>query len=363
MTFPVSDSFTTDTDQVLTSYSANWSNVLNSAYVLQASDTFRGNVTADEWCARWNADTPNNDQKAQVKLAAEGNSTFVGPAVRCSSSAATYYGFYTDGNDIYLFEVINGSWSQITTSGSYAPDAGDIYRLEVEGTTLRVYENDVLKDTITNETSISSGYVGITGYNNATGGAGDDFSADNLGAAAQGLTGTKYTDGDSFGAGTVAGAAQTLTGTVYSAANSFGTNVLYRLVEYAPTSDISVSGWQTELGGSSNLYESIDEVSPNDSDYIVTTPTETPLAASFGSPASDPQTGDAHYVAYRYKKDGVGQINLTARLKEGTSTIASWTHLDIPDSWVTQEQLLSTTQANNITDYSALRVEFEVVRA
>jgi len=84
--------------------------------------------------------------------------------------------------------------------------------------------------------------------------------------------------------------------------------------------------------------------------------------------AADPNTDEYHIVEYRYKSGGSGTINLTVRLKQGTTTIASWQHNSIGPSWVDAYQTLTwvdayqtltSQEANSITDYTDLRIEFE----
>ena len=129
-----------------------------------------------------------------------------------------------------------------------------------------------------------------------------------------------------------------------------------------PISDIATNSWTNDTGGTTNLYQSIDEdAPPSDSDYIrsaigadSSSYYETELETS-----SDPASSTDHTVSYRYSKAGTGVVNLVASLREGSGTeIAAWTHNDISTSWATANQALSAGQANSITDYSDLRIRF-----
>lgn len=51
-------------------------------------------------------------------------------------------------------------------------------------------------------------------------------------------------------------------------------------------------------------------------------------------------------------------INLTVRLMQGTTQIASWTHTGIGTGFTLATQTLSTTEADSITDYTDLRLRF-----
>lgn len=126
-----------------------------------------------------------------------------------------------------------------------------------------------------------------------------------------------------------------------------------------PSADSSLGGWTDENGGTTNIYTHINEVSANDANYV----------HSSGSPSSDiykfkvdnlsdPECEGGHIISYRYFKEETGTVNLTVRLMQGVSTIATWTHNDI--GTVTQaDQELTAEQANSITDYTNLYIELE----
>ena len=105
----------------------------------------------------------------------------------------------------------------------------------------------------------------------------------------------------------------------------------------------------------------VDEASRNDSDYIKSSnlPTNDATELAFGA-LSDPLTSAPHRVEYAYgKSSNEGTINLTVRLKQGVSTVASTTHNGVSQSVIEGSFTLSEAEANSITNYSDLRVEFE----
>jgi hypothetical protein len=65
-----------------------------------------------------------------------------------------------------------------------------------------------------------------------------------------------------------------------------------------------------------------------------------------------------HIVRYRISATGGGII---VRLREGSTTIASWTHNPAPASPTTYAQTLSGGEADSITSYSALSLQFEAM--
>lgn len=93
-----------------------------------------------------------------------------------------------------------------------------------------------------------------------------------------------------------------------------------------PTSTITVNGWLTNSSGT-DLHTAIDETTFNDSDYIISaaSPASADISEVKFAAGTDPGSSVGHKIRYRYKKDATGgdQINLTVRLIEGTTTIAS----------------------------------------
>lgn len=119
-----------------------------------------------------------------------------------------------------------------------------------------------------------------------------------------------------------------------------------------PVSDVSAGGWVASGGGS--LYAAIDETPASDADYISTTNASV-CEVALGT-LTDPTSGTGHIVRYRLSADS-GQV--IVRLRQGTTTIASWTHSSPPTSLTLYEQTLAGAEADAITDYTALKIQFE----
>ena len=129
-----------------------------------------------------------------------------------------------------------------------------------------------------------------------------------------------------------------------------------------PDGDQSVGNWTTDGGGTTNLYQSIDEASPNDSDYVRSelSPSSSAYECTLGN-IEDPQSSSGHVVRYRYRKDAAGgqQVDLTVQLRQGASTvIASATHTNISETITAGSFTLSGAEADSITDYTDLRLRF-----
>jgi hypothetical protein len=120
-----------------------------------------------------------------------------------------------------------------------------------------------------------------------------------------------------------------------------------------PDMDIIDGNWLPSTGV--DLYSCIDEPSYNDSDYIYTSSYST---CNIGlSSIADPKTHSGHVLRYRVK--GNGTTDLVVRLKQNTTTIATWTETNAANTETTYEHTLSTEEASGITDYSDLSIEFE----
>lgn len=132
-------------------------------------------------------------------------------------------------------------------------------------------------------------------------------------------------------------------------------------LQYAlPDGDVSDGTWTTDTGGS-NLAAAIDDLVPDDSDYIksavMTVGTDT-CEVSLSDVGDSGKFG--HGVRYRYSKAASGGqvLDLRVRLLQGVTQIASWTHTDIGPNWTQVSQQLTTPQTDDITDYTDLRLEF-----
>lgn len=126
-----------------------------------------------------------------------------------------------------------------------------------------------------------------------------------------------------------------------------------------PTSDSSGGSWLNELGSGVNLFASIDEGSPLDTDYIKSSSNPSSDISSFN--LSDPTGGiqQPFEISYRYRAEGSGSINLRVRLLQGATEIASWQHNAISTDFVTTTQVLTSPQFTAITDPTNLIVEFQ----
>lgn len=129
------------------------------------------------------------------------------------------------------------------------------------------------------------------------------------------------------------------------------------MVQYArPDADVSLGGW------SNPSWSTIDEVTYSDADKTVspTAPANATLEVGL-SDVEDPQVSTGHTVRFRYQKSAAGgaTINLYVRLLQGVTEIAAWTYNNIANGWVDGSEVLTAPQADAITDYTNLRLEFK----
>lgn len=129
-----------------------------------------------------------------------------------------------------------------------------------------------------------------------------------------------------------------------------------------PSADTVRTAWTDEAGGTTNIYTGIDEVSAEDTEYIKTpAPPGTNEFETLLTAVTDPVSSTGHVMRWRRRKQpasGSDDVNLTVRLLEGTTQITSQADNTIPGSFTDTSYTLSAGEADAITDYSNLRLEF-----
>jgi hypothetical protein len=131
-----------------------------------------------------------------------------------------------------------------------------------------------------------------------------------------------------------------------------------------PSTDTTNESYTDEGAGSTNIFNSIDESSASESDFIqsASAPT-TDVYVTKLTTLEDPEVSTGHIVRYRYQKDASGgsQIDLVVQLREGYvnegtpgTLIASNTHANISNGWTAGTFTLSAGEADAIGDYDDL---------
>lgn len=135
-----------------------------------------------------------------------------------------------------------------------------------------------------------------------------------------------------------------------------------------PDADIVEDGWTEDDGGTTDIFDQIDESIADDNDYIMTglTPTSDVYVCSL-STVEDPQSSSGHVVRYRYGKDAANgdQIDITVQLRQGYvnegtpgTLIAAATHTNAGAFPQAGSITLSGAEADAITDYADLFLRF-----
>lgn len=339
-----------------------WVTVQNGPVASIISNVAACATDSVEGAAIWDGgETFNSNQVAQVVIAAIGVDSYMGPAVRGNPSGPDYYGFYADSGNQYIVRVDNGTYTALA-SRSVTTAINDILRLEVEGTTLRAYVNGTLWTSLT-DSALTGGNPGILSWGNNNSTRVNDWVGNSLAAVT--LTPSPASAPATAPAPSIVLGSVTLSPAHAPAvATAPAPTVLAGgTPQYArPSSDVSIGAWTTDTGSISNLYAAIDETSANDADFIRSEGSPVASVCTIAlSSVTDPVSSSGHIHRYRYAKDVAdsGRIDLTVRLLQDATLIATWTHTDISTTPTTAVQTLSGAEADSVTDYADLRIQFE----
>lgn len=186
MALPASDAFNQSYGAM---NSGNWTTVGTTYGMVFRGD---GTIAAEEAnsCSRWNADTFSADQYAETGNHSAGwtwTNGGIGPAVRCSSSANTYYGYRANHAGGSIIKAVAGTVTTLNTDTT-AWTTGDTVRLEVTGTsttTLVVKQNGTQVATVNDSSSpiTDAGQAGVCGHLSSGQLLVTSWAANNLGSS------------------------------------------------------------------------------------------------------------------------------------------------------------------------------------
>jgi hypothetical protein len=134
-----------------------------------------------------------------------------------------------------------------------------------------------------------------------------------------------------------------------------------------PSSDTSVGTWTNQAGGTTNLYQAIDEPDYNDADYIRSVPAPNhPIYEVALGAVTDPFGNTNHTVRVRMYSETLNNPSTTSvvtELRQGASALstpASWsdalTAVGVPTDFA---HVLTSAQADAITNYGDLRLRID----
>jgi|SRR6185295_356540 len=198
MALPATDSFNGTFNDTLTTYSANWSNVVGTIRIT-ISPGIRPDNASNFSGYRWNADTFADKHYAKgvaTDVSPGVNaSAGVGPAIRCQSGASSFYYCVTFGTGPKAFngECITGTGTDWDSGQTIA--AGDTIEIGVDpttATTILFKRNGSLTATYTSKSALSAGSAGVCGFDSdggvqMTSWEGGDVAGGGGGAASKGV--------------------------------------------------------------------------------------------------------------------------------------------------------------------------------
>jgi hypothetical protein len=170
--FNKADSATLGPDLTWNEVLGGWNVVSNRAVCMSNTEPWN--------LARAEHDLSSDDHYAQATIHLANG--YPGPCVRVGSGA-TFYQTSTDGNN-WIFKLVSGSQTNLGSTTS-AYNAGDLYKVQADGSTISSYVNGAAKNSFT-DTSITGNLR--CGMTSTSGGAGvlDEFEAADVGGGGGG---------------------------------------------------------------------------------------------------------------------------------------------------------------------------------
>ena len=142
-----------------------------------------------------------------------------------------------------------------------------------------------------------------------------------------------------------------------------------KALQYArPSLDVSAggsSGWYESAGSTqTNIYTAIDEVTYSDTDYIYSSANQLSTSEIQLSSITDPETSSGHTIRVRALRTITNKnYTLTVNLMEGATQRATYSIVNPTTGFLEYSYPLSAAEADSITDYSNLRLQFNVTVA
>lgn len=129
-----------------------------------------------------------------------------------------------------------------------------------------------------------------------------------------------------------------------------------------PDNDDSIGVWTDDAGGTTNIFQAINEVTPSDTDFVQSdnTPAVGETCTIGMSSVTDPAVSTGHILRWRYAKSAAAGRTIEVRLdlrESGTPVLTSpRTFTDISNVAAQDNYTLTGTEADNITNYGNLEI-------
>jgi len=121
-----------------------------------------------------------------------------------------------------------------------------------------------------------------------------------------------------------------------------------------PDSTVTAGTWNP--GGGATLWETVDEVSPDDNDYDSSGFADGDMMELGLSNLIDPLSSSGHIIRFRAADTQGGFGDVSVALKQGLSQIAAYDPGPLGPSITLYTYTLSGAEADSITDYNDLRL-------
>lgn len=156
-----------------TGLGANWTDVTNGFDVVsnQASARSGSDNQSAYTGAAW---TGGADHYSEATIQAKNTNEDGGVIVRSATGAETFYYFAIDQNDsggalgtslsCAIFKVVAGAFTLLGSASSFTVSAGDLLRIEAQGTNVTAKQNGVTKFGPTSDSAIATGKPGLFGF-------------------------------------------------------------------------------------------------------------------------------------------------------------------------------------------------------
>jgi hypothetical protein len=139
------------------------------------------------------------------------------------------------------------------------------------------------------------------------------------------------------------------------------------MAQYArPIADVVINSWTTQAGAASDLFAVLDEDAADEADFVQSSLTVNDAYECRLSAAPAALIDRGHVLRYRCRKNQAlgNQRGVTVELRQGATVVTTNTHADLTALWQPDNAILLTTaQAEAITDYADLRVRFTATGA
>lgn len=163
------------------SLGSNWTTIRGTFAITGNSDLIATTGTTESGTG-YNAVSFAADQISVVVYGISGNDWY-GPAVRCSSSAAYYYGFYAYSSGNYeLFRNFGDTWTTMASGDFGTFSVGDSLKLIAKGDSLIAWWNTtrVVGIVYSGADKLTSGRPGVTSYTAASNGGVESWYGQDL---------------------------------------------------------------------------------------------------------------------------------------------------------------------------------------